>query len=72
MLFSGLNTQNEPFSSMGAMAVPPRPEKIYTLPFSAVDADPTRGEGMLLLVVVDIVESLEDSLVVLISKYLSS
>ena len=30
---------------MGAMAIPPRPEKRYILPFKVVAAAPTRGVG---------------------------
>ena len=38
-------THRAPPSSIGVMSMPPRPENIYTFPFSVVHADPTRGEG---------------------------
>ena len=38
-------THRAPPSSIGVMSIPPRPENIYTFPFSVVHADPTRGEG---------------------------
>jgi hypothetical protein len=41
----GSNSQIQPFSSIGAIARPPRPEKRYILPLRVVDAEPTRGEG---------------------------
>jgi hypothetical protein len=41
----GSNSQMQPFSSTGAMASPPRPEKRYIFPLRAVEAEPTRGEG---------------------------
>jgi len=41
----GSKIQIEPFSSSGAMAMPPRPEKTNIFWWSVVDAAPTRGGG---------------------------
>lgn len=42
----GVNSQSPPFSSIAAMATPPRPEKRYIFPWRVVEAEPTRGEGL--------------------------
>jgi hypothetical protein len=42
---AGSKHHTAPSSSIGAMSMPPRPEKRYILPFSTADALPTRGVG---------------------------
>ena len=41
----GSKHHTAPSSSIGAMSMPPRPEKRYILPFNTADALPTRGVG---------------------------